>query len=246
VLESDALMPGKYPEHHIARPVMLQRWASTAFIHWRLSPDELQPLLPSPLTPQVYDGTAWVSLVPLMLSDFRPAVPFMRRGITFPEINLRTYVVHPNGRAGLWFLTIDAGNRPFSWAARTFLGAPYYPADVAVDHGDDTIRFTSRRSGADSATCDVRLSMGEVIEKPDRLALHDSLAGQWRAFTKRVGVLFDVSIEHEPWPLRHAELLSFDERYFELVGLQRPTGPPLVQFADAVNVRMALPMPARA
>ncbi|HSL08159.1 MAG TPA: DUF2071 domain-containing protein [Pseudonocardiaceae bacterium] len=52
----------------------------------------------SGLDVHTYDGVAWVGLTPFLLCDFRPpgfpAIPGLS---TFPETNVRTYVVDRNG-----------------------------------------------------------------------------------------------------------------------------------------------------
>jgi len=91
------------------RAVIEQRWNRAVFVHWRVDPDEVAPLLPAGTRPDVHDGAAWVGLVPFVLSEFRflplPPVPFVG---TFTEINVRTYAVDDAGRRGVVFRTLEA------------------------------------------------------------------------------------------------------------------------------------------
>jgi len=54
------------------RPIGFQRWSDLLFIHWRVSPREIQDLLPSRLSVDTYDGSAWVGLVLFHMSGVRP------------------------------------------------------------------------------------------------------------------------------------------------------------------------------
>src|SRR2546423_2489451 len=90
-------------------PVMLQEWRHLTFLHWRYRPDVIQALLPAGLTVQTMDGSAWVGLIPFLMSGVRPprvpALPWLSR---FPETNVRTYVSGPDGGTGIWFLSLHA------------------------------------------------------------------------------------------------------------------------------------------
>ncbi|MER5185504.1 DUF2071 domain-containing protein [Streptomyces sp. NPDC002896] len=63
---------------------------------------------PEQLVVDEYEGAAWVGLTPFVTADVRPpAVPAFLPGLpTSAETNLRTYVRHPHGLDGLWFLSL--------------------------------------------------------------------------------------------------------------------------------------------
>lgn len=112
-------------EQRVRLPALEGGWLTQTFVHWPFRPDQVQRLLPEGLTADGYEGAAWVSFTPFLMADVRPAVlPGAMPGLpTFPETNLRTYVRRPDGRDGLWFLSIEVGNpscwRPAPWARRT-------------------------------------------------------------------------------------------------------------------------------
>ena len=62
----------------VMRPVMLNRWESLTFLHWRYQPEVVQRLLPPGLTVDTFDGSAWVALVPFVLRWKLPRVPSCR------------------------------------------------------------------------------------------------------------------------------------------------------------------------
>ena len=77
-----------------------------------------------------------------MLGDLRtplaPAPPWFAR---FPETNVRTYVVGPDGREGLWFFSLDAARLEPVLVARATYALPYRWSAMTVE-----------RTGRSSAT----------------------------------------------------------------------------------------------
>src|SRR5215467_14146611 len=112
-------------------PIMLQRWHEIAFFHWSCEPSVVQKRLPPKLSVDTIDGKAWISLTPFLLSGLR--LPHCPRalGLTFPEMNLRTYVVGPSG-PGIWFFSLDAASLFAVLGARTTFGLPYFWAKMVV------------------------------------------------------------------------------------------------------------------
>jgi uncharacterized protein YqjF (DUF2071 family) len=72
--------------------------------------EKLQALIPERLQIDTFDGRAWLAVVPFRMTNVRlrgtPAVPWLSE---FPELNVRTYVVC-DGKPGVWFFRLDAGN----------------------------------------------------------------------------------------------------------------------------------------
>src|SRR5687767_9839758 len=98
-------MVGRNPEESVRSPVALQRWDTLTFLHWAYDPDEVAPLLPRGLEPDLYQGRAWVSLTPFVMTDVRlPGTPPIPGLSTFGEANVRTYARNGSGLDGLVFL----------------------------------------------------------------------------------------------------------------------------------------------
>src|SRR5262245_25878473 len=111
---------------------MLQRWHEIAFFHWSCEPKFLQRRLPSDLRIDTFDGKAWVTLTPFLLSGLRPPRVPQVVSLTFPEMNLRTYVVGPRG-AGIWFFSLDAASLSAVLGARATFGLPYFWAKMKMN-----------------------------------------------------------------------------------------------------------------
>lgn len=109
--------------------VMHQRWEKLAFLHWRWDPAEIQRTLPRGLFVDMFEGNAWLAIVPFYMRGIRPRfLPSVPRISDFLELNVRTYVHDAAGRPGVWFYSLDC-NQPLAvWTARTFFRLPYQHA----------------------------------------------------------------------------------------------------------------------
>lgn len=241
-------------EHHVATPLLGAPWDTSTFVHWRVEPERVQALLPEGLQVDVYDGSSWVGMTPFVMGTMRPlGIPDPPAGLSIPgwkklrgladvastpETNLRTYVRGPDGRDGLWFLTIDAGNAALAAAIRAAVGAPYHHADMSVARDGDTLTYTGSRRGAQEGYR-LQVRAGDPIT-PSELDIW--VTSRWRAYTRHLGRLLVTPVEHEPWPLRQATLGSLEENLTDSVGLHSLGNPALVHYSDGVKkVRLGRP-----
>ncbi len=104
------------------------RWRNLLFAHWPLRAETLRPLIPPELEIDTFDGWAWIGVVPFYLSIRYRWMPF---GLSFPEVNVRTYVKHGE-QSGVWFLSLDAESRLAVSVARRTYGLPYHAARMSV------------------------------------------------------------------------------------------------------------------
>jgi uncharacterized protein YqjF (DUF2071 family) len=231
----------------VPRPVMFQRWRVSTFLHWRYPADVVRALLPSGLTVETFDGSAWVGIIPFRMEGVRPPVvpplPWLSR---FPETNLRTYVRGPDGGTGIWFLSLEAARLPAVLAARVGYALPYCWADMSVRTSGPRVVYRSRRRwpGPAGARCDVTVRPGPPVAAADRTALDDFLTARYRLYSRLAGRLIAADVEHPPWPLHRATLDALDEDLTGAAGLPAPTGEPLVHASPGVDTRIGLWHPA--
>ena len=234
-------MSGREPEEEVQSPAAQQRWDTMTFLHWRYGVDDLQPMLPAGLDVDTHDGTAWVSITPFLMKDFRigplPALPGIS---TFPETNVRTYVRAPDGRDGLWFFSLEADSVPTVVGASSLYGVPYQFADMEVDESD-VVRYRSRRREKPEIAHDISVRPKGVCESPSEL--DHWLTGRWRAYSVIAGRLARVPVQHQPWPLWDAELVHLEQTLLAAAGLPEPAAEPLVQYSPGVDVRLGVPVP---
>ncbi|GGR95240.1 hypothetical protein GCM10010236_57190 [Streptomyces eurythermus] len=222
-------------------PALCAGWMTQTFVHWAYPARAVRALVPEPLVVEEYEGSAWVGFTPFVMTDVRPpGVPSALPGLpSFAETNLRTYVRHPNGRDGLWFLSLEVAC-PVMLAARA-IGAPYHPGVLEVTRSGETVRYLGRRRRG-RASYRLVARPGAPLERPTERDLW--LTSRWRAYTRRLGLLWETPVEHEPWPLAGAAVGELEENLTTEAGLPTPTGEPVVHFSDGVrHVRMGVSVP---
>ncbi|MES3160711.1 MAG: DUF2071 domain-containing protein [Halorubrum sp.] len=209
-------------------------WRDGLFAHWSVDPEVVADTLPDRLSVNTYDGTAYLGVVPFVMSDIRPRGSPV--GLSFPELNLRTYVDGPNG-PGVYFYNLDADDRLGVAVARRLFALPYYRARMDVRRQNGAVRFTSERThrGVSSATFDATYEpVGEpFVPEPGSLAAF--LVENYR-FYAHGNQLYCGEITHDPWTLREATVEFRTNTLFEANGFDRPAGTPLVHAADPIAV----------
>ena len=81
---------------------LVQKWKYLTFMHWRVSPKILSHYLPEGIELDLYEGNAYVGLIPFLMKDVHPRLLFPINGISnFPEFNIRTYV-KVNNKPGVY------------------------------------------------------------------------------------------------------------------------------------------------
>ena len=115
------------------RQIMSQDWVDLTFLHWRVDPAVVAPLMPRGVRPDVHDGSTWVGLVPFTISRAGvgrgPAVPWWG---TFPETNVRLYSIDEQGRRGVVFRSLEASRLAVVLGARAVFHLPYRWARMSI------------------------------------------------------------------------------------------------------------------
>ena len=235
-LEQTAHRPWPLPE----RPwVIAQSWHHLLFAHWPLDLAVLRRHVPAGLEIDTYDGQAWLGVVPFRMVGVRlrgtPALPWLS---AFPELNVRTYVV-ADGKPGVWFFSLDAGNRIAVAIARAWFHLPYFRARMSCEEKNGWIEYRCGRAHR-GAACGVFQGRyrptGEVFS---------AQAGSLEYFlTERYclyaadpqGRIFRGEIHHAPWPLQRAEAELISNTMPEAAGIYVAPAKPLLHFAKQLDV----------
>jgi uncharacterized protein len=239
------------PPHHIARPVMLQGWYDLTALHWRYEPTEVQALLPKGFLVDTFDGSAWVGLIPFHMRRIRiPGLPPFGPLSTFPETNIRTYIVDPAGRRGVWFFSLDITRLLPTMVARVGYRLPYCWSTMSIDgegHGDGaTRRYQSlRRWPRGEATSEVAVRIGRQLTGHDLTDLDHFLTARWGLGTTFGRRLMWAKVSHLPWPIHAAEVLECSESLVAAAGLRPPRGEPIARWSPGVQVRIGVPRAIR-
>src|SRR5947209_2150015 len=105
-------------------PAGYQEWRRLLFLHWPVAPEVVRPLVPARLSLDLYDGIAYISLIPFWIQAARPIGAPRALGLSFLETNARTYV-HRDGREpGVYFFSLDSTSLASVVGARLSVGLP--------------------------------------------------------------------------------------------------------------------------
>src|SRR4051812_20605431 len=140
--------------------VMRHRWHHLLFLHWAVAPGAIRRLIPGDLGLDLFEGRAYVGLVPFTMSGVRPVgLPAVRGLSDFHETNVRTYVHRAGRDPGVWFFSLDAANPIAVAIARAAFHLPYYHARMRLDvdaSGATSYESTRIRPGPSPVTCSVQ------------------------------------------------------------------------------------------
>ena len=218
---------------------MRQIWANIVWCHWPVDPAQVAAVLPAGLTPELFDGQAWVGLIPFSMERLRPVGPFgfvtrWLRSSDFGEVNVRTYVTGPDGQTGVWFCTLDADSVAAVAMANAAFGLPYRVATTNYTERDGVRRWrsTRRRDGAHAA-----LTVTAATESPRPAApgLEAFLFERYALYTRWHGRILRGELSHEPWRVRPATLDECVHDTVDRAGF-RVDGDPHVFVGEPVNV----------
>jgi uncharacterized protein YqjF (DUF2071 family) len=224
---------------------MSQRWSSLLFLHWRVAPEVIRGLVPRRLDVDVFDGSAWISMTPFLITRARarwlPSIPGLS---AFPELNCRTYVVM-NGRSGVYFFSLDAGSRLAVEGARRFYHLPYFKARMSIESlPDESTAYESVRSDSRSGPAEFRASYGARGEfgVPAPGSLDHWLVERYclYAATQR-GEVTRTEIHHRPWRVCEAWYEVVVNTVPAAAGLALPGRPDRVVFTEPLDVAVWWP-----
>ncbi len=221
--------------------VMKQTWAHLLYVHTRVDAQAIRELVPPELEIDTYDGSPWITLIPLHmervhLRDTIP-IPGTRR---FPELNLRTYVRHGD-RSGVWFLSIDASSWFSVKVARRAFSLPYRDASMSFEQSGKAFRFRSVRKDADDVEFRAEYEPTGDATVAVSGSLNEFLAERYCMFAQRPsGELLRGDISHRPWEISSADAQISHDTVIAAAGL-RPRGAPVLAYS-AGTTAVAWPM----
>ncbi|WP_235579558.1 MULTISPECIES: YqjF family protein [unclassified Rhodococcus (in: high G+C Gram-positive bacteria)] len=233
----------------LPRPVVMdQRWERLVFLHWRVEPHIVAPLLPRGIAPDNHDGFTYVGLIGFEmvgagLGYGRP-VPHLG---TFGEINVRLYSRDGDGRRGVVFRSLDA-TRAAVVLATNAAGVRYRWShidilDSGVDDPERTVGYRCRRLAPPhrNATTDFVVAPGTRDMSDDPLSVF--LTARWGMHTSVAGRPVFVPNTHRRWPLRDASLVRCDDDLIAAAGLGAlATRPPdSMLYSDGVRTQFGRP-----
>lgn len=243
------------PPFRIARPLLRMRWRSLTYVHWAVDPARVQALLPAGLEVDTLDGAAHVGLVPFLMDGIGLALPG-RRALplpygTFPETNVRTYVVGPDGGRGVYFHSLDVTRLAPTLVAQLGYRLPYAWSTMRVGQRHTptggarvAYRGVRRWPGPRGAVSHLVVDLGSPVADADRTDLDDFLSARWSLYASSPsGTILRARVDHERWPLRRAHVRLLDDRLVAAAGYPgvAATVPCHVRHGGDVTVRVGPP-----
>lgn len=224
--------------------VLAQSWCDLLFAHWSVPAAMLREQLPAGMAPDLYDGRAWVGVVPFRMRDVRfRGLPPVPGAYAFPELNVRTYVM-VGETPGVYFFSLDATSRLAIATARRWFHLPYFRAAMDVASEGDGFHYRSNR-------CDPRGAAAsfEAHYAPDGDVFHARRGSLEHWLTERYclfsvssdGRLFRGDVDHAPWPLQPATAEISEQTMVTAHGLSVEETPDSLLFARRLDVKAWAP-----
>jgi hypothetical protein len=231
ILDQTAHRPWPMPE----RPwIMTQTWLDLLFAHWPIAPGLLAAKVPSALPLDLFDGQAWLGIVPFHMRNVAPrgmpALPWLS---AFRELNVRTYV-RLDDKPGVYFFSLDASNALAVLGARMVFGLPYFSASMQVEVEGDVVRYLSRRRSRTNAAAEFVGTYQPVGPSalPEPGSLEYFLTERYCLYTVDArSRAYRLDIHHPPWPLQAAEAQITNNTMAGAAGIELPDAPPLLHFS---------------
>jgi len=195
-------------ERPAGRPALRMRWENLLFLHWAWDAADIQKTLPPGLRVDVFEGQAWLGVVPFFMRRVHPVglpcVPWLS---DFLELNVRTYVYDETGTPGVWFYSL-ACNQPVAVEiARRFFHLNYVHAAIQAAVRDGGMEYQSRRH-AEVAVYDYAMDGPAVEAVPGTLEFF--LLERYVLFsTNRGGRIHSGRVHHAPYQFAPARVKAW-------------------------------------
>jgi len=233
---------GPGPPEPVPRPVMYQSWNRITFLHWRYDPAAVRPLVPQELELDLADGAAWVGLTPFLMENFRlPGMPVLPWFSRFPETNLRTYVWGPDGRRGVWFFSLDCTRLVAVAGGRLLYFQPYWWSKLSIERAGGRFRYRGHRRSLSAPGYEAVIDVGELYSAEELGELDHFLTARWVLYPLYGGRAASAQVEHPPWALWRARVVSLKQDMTTRLGLPPPEGDPVVHYSEGVDTRIGPP-----
>lgn len=212
-------------------------WRRGLFAHWPFDPERLRAHVPAPLALDTYDGTAWVGVLPFRMANVRLRSLPKSVGVSFPELNVRTYV-SLDGTPGVYFFSLDVGNRLMAPLARLATGLPYRAAAMHIETHGGQVEFESVHRGESEPTARFRATYGPTGDAFRAAAgsLDRWLTDRRRLYAPRGDRIHYGEVHHGPWPLQDATATIHENTLFAALDLPSPDGEPRYLYCERLDM----------
>lgn len=234
------------------RALTEQQWRDALFVHWRVSPDRIAPLLPVGTQPDVLNGSSWIGLIAFRMVGLGlgagHGLPWIG---TFVETNVRVYTIDEEGRRGVVFLTLECDRLLAVVGARAMLNLKYRWAAQSFHREQvgrqQRLTYTSRgrlRAGKDASWrrrtgITVLVDQQQLTPSPTERFLTARFGLHQRAWNRTLW----LPNTHQPWPLQRAHLVEERDELIAWCGLSGITDDPPESVLYSSGVRTSFGAP---
>ncbi len=218
---------------------MRMNWHDLLFMHWPVAAESLQQWLPERVEVDLFEGQAWIGIVPFRMSGvaprFFPNLPWLS---AFPELNVRTYVTVDN-KPGVWFFSLDATNPVAVRAARYLFHLKYMDAQIRSTRQNSWFHYFSSRTHRNEPPAELEVEyrpIGESFSSTPGQLDHWLTARYCLYTADRRGRIFRGEIDHNPWELFDAQAIIHRNTMLSGLNVELPDSPPLLHFARQTSV----------
>jgi uncharacterized protein YqjF (DUF2071 family) len=218
--------------------IMTQTWHDLLFAHWPVDPGRVRARVPPELSLDVWDGRAWIGVVPFRMTNVAPRGVRLPAVVSaFPELNVRTYVTHRE-KPGVYFFSLDASSPLAVAGARTVFGLPYFVADMQVRRDGAGFEYRSRRRWSERpAEFDARYAPIAAPSSPAPGSFEHFLTERYCLYTvARRRRVKRLEIHHPPWPLQRAAAAIRTNSMADAAGIPLPAVAPVLHFSRRQDV----------
>lgn len=198
----------------------------------------LRPLIPRALDIDIFEGRAYVTLIPFLIAESRPIGLPRTLAACFLEANLRTYVRDADGGAGIYFFSLEASSLVAVAAARLLYGLPYFLAAMSMGQDGSRVAYSSRRRTSRGPVLDVAYSVGEPTGTATCGTPAHFLVERYRLYVVRAGEIYIAQVRHASYPLHHVSIDRLSESLLRAAGLPSPGAPLLCHYSPGVDVEI--------
>ncbi|MEI3607122.1 DUF2071 domain-containing protein [Pseudogracilibacillus sp. SE30717A] len=186
-----------------------QTWTDTLFLHWPVPVDIIRQYVPSSFEIDTFKGTAWISIV--VFNAKKSLIRGMPAFTSFPtvtQINMRTYVYHPDcSERGVYFISLRVNNLLAAIGAQKLFGLPFYRVTNIFKQINSTFFVTSWTE---------EINKFSLQYTPEDITINDKLA---QFLTERYCIwnihrnqMIKIPIRHSHWNLRKVQVKVLENK----------------------------------
>ncbi len=206
-----------------------QEWNDAIFLHWQVDLTKLRELVPKELEIDLFNGNPWVSMVAFTMEKVRPKnLPAFSPISNFDEINIRTYV-KSNNKAGVYFLSIEAGSNLSCKIAKAISELPYRYSKVNRNEG---LFESSNPKFGDRLTLEYQIGN----TKNNKTELDKWLTERYALFQDTSQSINEFEIHHLEWPIDEIKLKDIKSLLSKILKNLITNNPQLSHYSKGVKV----------